>query len=84
MSENVIYTHDEAASIIELFEGVLDQYNIKIPSPEDDQREPDNEAKLYGTTYFDLLENVEKQIINLLQTHKPDTEVVEYEFSGCR
>lgn len=42
-----IYTRDEAMLIVEMFEDVLDTYNIKVPSPEDDEREPDNEAKLW-------------------------------------
>lgn len=46
-----IYTRDEAMLIVEMFEDVLDTYNIKVPSPEDDEREPDNEAKLYGSVY---------------------------------
>lgn len=83
MGKNTIYTRDEAANIMELFESVLDTYDIKIPSPEDDEREAENEAKLYGSTYFDLLDGVERQIIDLLGKHKPDTEIVENEFSGC-
>lgn len=79
---DAIYTHDEAALMIELFEDVLDKYGIKVPSPEDDEREPDNEAKLYGTTYSDLMDEVEDRIINLLQAHKPDTKIIKYEFSG--
>lgn len=51
-----IYTRDEAMLIVEMFEDVLDTYNIKVPSPEDDEREPDNEAKLYGSVYSDLLD----------------------------
>ena len=34
-----IYTRDEAMLIVEMFEDVLDTYNIKVPSPEDDERE---------------------------------------------
>lgn len=63
---NVIYTRSEAADIVELFEMVLDKYDIRIPSPEDDEREPDNEAKLYGSTYFNLLDDVEARIASLL------------------
>lgn len=63
---NVIYTRSEAADIVELFEMVLDKYDIRIPSPEDDEREPDNEAKLYGSTYFNLLDEVEARIASLL------------------
>lgn len=36
---STIYTHDEAALIIEKFEDVLSQYDIHIPSPEDDERD---------------------------------------------
>ena len=82
VSDNVIYTHDEAVRIVELFEDVLDEYGIKVPSPEDGEREPDNEAKLYGSVYWDLMDGVEERVINLLQTHKPDTAVVKYKYSG--
>lgn len=50
MSTNKIFTRDEAMQIIELFEDILSEYNIKVPSPEDDEREPDNDAGLYGST----------------------------------
>lgn len=63
---NMIYTRSEAADIVELFEMVLDKYDIRIPSPEDDEREPDNEAKLYGSTYYNLLDDVEARIASLL------------------
>ena len=82
MSDNAIYTHDEAARIVELFEDVLDEYGIKVPSPEDDEREPDNEAKLYGSVYWGLMDGVEERVIELLRAHKPDAAVVSYEFSG--
>lgn len=77
-----VYTHDEAMLIVEMFEDVLDTYNIKVPSPEDDEREPDNEAKLYGSVYSDLLDNVEESLIALLNRHKKYTVIVTDEFSG--
>lgn len=77
-----IYTHDEAMLIVELFEDVLSRYDISVPSPEDAEREPDNMIGLYGSTYSDLLDEVEDAIIGLLEKHKPDTEIIEYEFSG--
>lgn len=77
-----IYTRDEAMLIVEMFENVLDTYNIKVPSPEDDEREPDNEAKLYGSVYSDLLDNVEESLIDLLDRHKKHTVIVIDEFSG--
>lgn len=79
---DTIYTRDEAVLIVEMFENVLDTYNIKVPSPEDDEREPDNEAKLYGSVYSDLLDNVEASLIELLEKHDEDTEIVTDEFSG--
>ena len=77
-----IYTHDEAMLIVEMFEDVLDTYNIKVPSPEDDEREPDNEAKLYGSVDSDLLDDVEASLIALLDKHKKHTAIVTNEFSG--
>lgn len=82
MSTNKIFTRDEAMQIIELFEDVLSEYNIKVPSPEDDEREPDNDAGLYGSTYGDLLDGVEGRLIGLLAIHKPDVEVITDVFSG--
>lgn len=79
---DAIYTRDESVLIVEMFENVLDTYNIKVPSPEDDEREPDNEAKLYGSVYSDLLDNVEASLIELLEKHDEDTEIVTDEFSG--
>lgn len=80
--EKKIYTHDEAAIIVELFENMLDRYNIRLPSPEDDEREPDNDVALYGSTYSDLFDSVEAYLINILNRHTSDTEVVQYVFSG--
>jgi hypothetical protein len=77
---NKIYTHDEAAEIVEMFENVLNKYDISVPSPEDDERE-DNEG-LYGSTYSDLLNNVEDKLIELLKKHTSETKVIENEFSG--
>lgn len=79
---NVIYTRSEAADIVELFEMVLDKYDIRIPSPEDDEREPDNEAKLYGSTYCNLLDDVEARIVSLLtRIGEGQNEIVEGAFS---
>ena len=79
---NVIYTRSEAADIVELFEMVLDKYDIRIPSPEDDEREPDNEAKLYGSTYYNLLDDVEARIASLLtRIGEGPNEIVEGAFN---
>lgn len=79
---NKIYTHDEAMLIVELFEDILTQHNIKVPSPEDDEREPDNDAALYGSTYSDLLDSVEDKLIEILERHTLNTKVIRDEFSG--
>lgn len=80
--EGKIYTHDEAMLIVEMFEDVLSAYDISVPSPEDDEREPDNMVGLYGSTYSDLLDSVEDKLIEILDKHKGDCEIVQGEFSG--
>ena len=45
----LVYTHDIAARIVENFENVLDEQDITLTSPEDDEKEPDNAARLYGS-----------------------------------
>ena len=80
--QNTIYTRDEASIIIDMFEDVLQKYNIHVPSPEDDERDEDNTVGLYGTTYSELLDNVETRLQDLLARHYPNTEIVEYVFSG--
>lgn len=80
--KDVIFTHDEAASIVDLFDDILCRYEIKVPSPEDDEREPDNETGLYGSTYSDLLDEVEEILIELLERHTPLSTVEKYVFPG--
>lgn len=77
-----IYTHDEAARIVELFENVLGRYGIKVPSPEDDQRGEDNDAKLYGSVYGELLDGVEDIIVRILDEEANGANVIPYVFSG--
>jgi len=77
-----IYTHDEAAKIIELFEDILAENDIHIPSPEDDERDENNMVGLYGSTYGDLLDEIEEILIRILDKKGMGEEVVPYEFSG--
>ena len=77
-----IYTHDEAMLILEMFEDVLIQNNIRVPSPEDEERDPDDNIGLYGSTYSDLLDDVEQRLIEVLRKHTEDSDIVTYEFSG--
>lgn len=80
--EDKIYTHDEAMLIVEMFEDILSTYDISVPSPEDDEREPDNMVGLYGSTYSDLLDSVEDRLIEILNRHEQNCEIVQGEFSG--
>lgn len=75
--ERVIYTHDEAAQIVEMFEDVLEAYDITVPSPEDDEKGDENGARLYGSTYYRLLDAVESVLIELAARVKNGAEVVE-------
>ena len=51
-----------ANEICELFEEILDKHDITIPDEDDDQKEPDNTARLYGMTYATL----EDKVVSLL------------------
>lgn len=82
MEKQIIYTHDDAARLLEMFEDVLSRYGISVPSDEDDERGEDNMIGLYGSTYSDLLDEVEFHIIELLKRHNSNTEIVKYEFSS--
>ena len=61
--DNKIYTHDESSRIIELFEDILIENEIVIPSPEDEEKEVDNFAALYGSVYSNLMDNIEEMTI---------------------
>ena len=77
-----IYTHDEASRILEAFEDVLSRYNIHVPSPEDDEREPDDLIGLYGSTYSELLDDIESRLIDLISAAKSGAEVITDVYSG--
>lgn len=75
-----VYTHDLAALCVELFEDVLDDYDVTLTSPEDDEKEEDNGARLYGSTYSELLDFAEDIFIEFAESQ--GIEFVEGEFSG--
>ena len=77
-----IYTRDEAAKIVEMFDDILCENGIKVPSPDDDQRDPNNDAALYGETYSQLLDMVEYSLIRMLNRHTMNAEVKRFTFSG--
>ena len=62
-----VYTRDIAAQIVENFENVLDEQDITLTSLEDDEKEPDNAARLYGSAYYDLIDATESIVIQTLE-----------------
>lgn len=54
---------DLAFYVVDIFEGMLDEKDIDIPcadsSEEDDRRENESAARIYGTEYSDLVDRVE-------------------------
>lgn len=84
-----IYTRDEAARIVEMFENILVENEISIPSPEDDDRDPDDNLGLYGSVYSDLLDGVENALVRIIIRRGPHgdlikdlNEVITGKFSG--
>ena len=84
-----IYTRDEAARIVEMFENILVENEISIPSPEDDDRDPDDTLGLYGSVYSNLLDSVENVLVRIIIRRGPHgdhikdlNEVITWEFSG--
>lgn len=75
-----LYTHDLAAKIVEMFEEVLDSQGVILASPEDGEKEPDNKACLYGSTYSDLLDEVENRLISICEEYS--VQYIGGEFSG--
>ena len=77
-----IYIEDEAAAIVELFDDLLVDNGIKVPSPDDDDRDEDNESALYGETYYMLTEKIGERIFKIIDRAKNGAEVIEWELSG--
>lgn len=77
-----IYTQNEAANIVELFEDLLDKYDITVPSDEDDDRTEDNAARIYGMEYADLLDTIQTRLIMWTALVKNGAEVVTDQWEG--
>ncbi len=82
MKEDIIYTHDKAAEIIEMFEALLIKNKICIPSPEDDERDPEDQIGLFGSVYSNLLDDIESELVNMLKVCKAGGEIITDQFSG--
>ena len=78
----MIYTEDEAVRILEIVEEVLDRYEIKVPSPEDDERGEDNDTPLYGSVYWGMVYEIEQNLIKLCGKVQAGEEVKSYQLSG--
>ena len=77
-----IYTHDAAMTIVESFEHLLVKHNVYIPSPEDDERDPDDKVGLYGSVYSDLLDEIESLLCGIIHRAQDGAKIVEGAFSG--
>lgn len=78
----IIHTHNVVSDILEEFENILDKYDITIPSPEDEDREDDNCARLYGSVYSDLMDAVEYILLETCMKVKEGFKVVPYIYGG--
>lgn len=81
------YARDAAALILEKFEDLLERKGISVPCDDPDEQaeldgDPDNGARLYGTEYSDLLDEVEADIAEFAEKAAAGAEIVRDEFSG--
>ena len=77
--ENKVKVRQFAASICDLFENLLDEYDIDIPN--DDREGDDGEAHIYGITYAELEDNVKEVLMEFAQQIKrDDVELDEYAY----
>lgn len=60
-----VYTHNYAAEILDAVDDMLCRYGIKVPSDEDGERGEDNDAALYGTTWGELMDEVESILVEM-------------------
>lgn len=77
---DTVSTHNIAADIVEMFEDILENNDVTIPSPEDDEKEEDNSARLYGSVYSNLLDSVENILVAALEAFKEKQEYVQGQF----
>ena len=73
-NENELYLRPVSASICDLFEDLLEEYDITIPS--DDREGADGEARLYGDVYYDLEARVTEVLAELCAEVKAAPNVV--------
>jgi len=78
-----IYTHNLATDIVDIFEEFLQRKGIEIPcefeSEEAERHDCDNDAKLYGSEYSELLEDTEGYLMELFDELGEEYVAWEYE-----
>ena len=75
----IIKLREYSVDIVELFEDILEQYNIDIP--DEDRTGDESEARLYGMTYSNLEEDVVailEDLVKNVKEHK-DAEINSYD-----
>lgn len=72
----MIYIWNETADILDMFDDMLVDNGIKVPSPEDDERGEDNDAALYGSVYYELFDRLKYALVDIIERVKTGEEVV--------
>ena len=75
----IIKLREYSVDIVELFEDILDRYDIDIP--DEDRTGDESEARLYGMTYSNLEEDVVailEDLVKNVKEHK-DAEIDSYD-----
>lgn len=57
--------HAVAILIAELFENLLDEHNIYVP--DEDRTGEEGEACLYGTTYYNLVDDIDEILAKYIE-----------------
>lgn len=75
----IIKLREYSVDIVELFEDILDRYNINIP--DEDRTGDESESRLYGMTYSNLEEDVVAILEGLVRNVKEykDVEIDSYD-----
>lgn len=73
-----VYTREVAKDIVELFEDLLDKYDIDIPDEDREGYGSDDQARLFGTTWDTLVTDVECMIIELMERTGTDYKADKY------
>lgn len=74
----IIKLRQYSVDIVELFEDILDKYNIDIP--DEDRTGDESEARLYGMTYSNLEEDVVAILEDLVKKVKEHSDA---EIDSC-